>query len=37
MRKKSTKLFGGGDEDANLDSVQLTVNDDFARKLQVRM
>lgn len=37
MKKKSTKLFGGGDEDANPDNVQLKVNDDFARKLQVRM
>ena len=37
MRKKSARLFDGGDEDANLDNVQLTVNDDFARKLQVRM
>ena len=35
MRKKSALLFDGGDEDAN--HVKLTVNDDFARKLQVRM
>ena len=35
MKGKSAQLFEGGNEDANVDNVQLTVNDDFARKLQV--
>lgn len=35
MKKKSAQLFDGVEQDANLDNVQLTVNNDFARKLQV--
>lgn len=32
MKRKSAQLFDG---DARQDDVQLTVNDDFARRLQV--
>ena len=37
MKKKSAQLFDGTEQDADLDNVRLTVNDDFARKLQVRV
>lgn len=37
MNKRSAQLFKEGNEDASFDNVQLTVNDDFARKLQVRI
>lgn len=35
MRKKSAQLFDGDDEVINVDSPQLKVNDEFARRLQV--
>lgn len=35
MKKKSAQLFDGADENNNADNVQLKVNDDFARRLQV--
>lgn len=35
MKKKSAQLFDGGDEDVDSDNVQLTVNRDFANRMQV--